>query len=60
MDYIDKSIAPKLQSSDYSNGRFGYKIPDGYILDSIINNEIIIRQNNVKIITNYADDNNEK
>jgi len=59
MDHIDKSIAPKLQSSDYSNGRFGYKIPDGYILDSIINNEIIIRQNNVKIITDYVG-NNEK
>ena len=59
MDYIDKSIAPKLQSSDYSNGRFGYKIPDGYILDSIINNEIIIIQNNVKIITDYVG-NNEK
>lgn len=59
MDYIDESMAPKLQSSDYSNGRFGYKIPDGYILDSIINNEIIIRKNNVKIITDYVG-NNEK
>jgi hypothetical protein len=59
MNYIDESMAPKLQSSDYSNGRFGYKIPDGYILDSIINNEIIIRQNNVKIITDYVG-NNEK
>lgn len=59
MEYIDESMAPKLQSSDYSNGRFGYKIPDGYILDSIINNEIIIRQNNVKIITDYVG-NNEK
>ena len=59
MDYIDESMAPKLQSSDYSNGRFGYKIPDEYILDSIINNEIIIKQNNVKIITDYVG-NNEK
>ena len=39
----DKAKAPNLVGEDYSGKRFGYKIPKGYEVDCIQNNEIIIK-----------------
>ena len=39
----DKAKAPKLTGQDYSEGRFGYKLPDDYEFDCIENNEIILK-----------------
>ena len=39
----DKAKAPNLVGEDYSGKRFGYKIPQGYEIDCIQNNEIIIK-----------------
>lgn len=39
----DKAKAPNLIGEDYSEKRYGYKIPDGYELDCIKNDEIILK-----------------
>jgi hypothetical protein len=39
----DKAKAPDLKGEDYSNKRFGYKIPDGYEFDKVDNNQIILK-----------------
>ena len=43
MEKGDKAMAPNLVGEDYSEKRFGYKIPQGYEFDCIQNNEIIIK-----------------
>lgn len=40
---IYKAKAPVLKGEDYSEKRFGYKIPDNYEFDCIKNNEIILK-----------------
>lgn len=39
----DKAKAPDLKGEDYSNKRFGYKIPDGYEFDRVDDNKIILK-----------------
>ena len=39
----NKAKAPDLKGEDYSNKRFGYKIPDGYEFDTINNGKIILK-----------------
>lgn len=39
----DKAKAPSLEGQDYSGGRCGYKIPDGFEFDKVENGEIILK-----------------
>lgn len=50
----DKAKAPDLKGEDYSGKRFGYKIPDGYELDSVDNGEIILKPIKPKYPTTYV------
>ena len=43
MEEKDKAKAPDLKGEDYSDKRFGYKIPDGYEFDTVCNGEIILK-----------------
>lgn len=38
----DKAKAPNLKGEDYSNKRFGYKIPDGYEFDVVVDGKIFL------------------
>lgn len=51
----DKAKAPDLKGEDYSNKRFGYKIPDGYEFDTINNGKIILKPIKPKYPTTYED-----
>ena len=39
----DKAKAPALEGEDYSEGRCGYKIPEGFEFDKVENGEIILK-----------------
>lgn len=39
----DKAKAPTLEGEDYSEGRCGYKIPEGFEFDKVENDEIILK-----------------
>lgn len=39
----DKAKAPSLEGQDYSEGRCGYKIPDGFEFEKVENDEIILK-----------------
>ena len=39
----DKAKAPKLKGEDYSGKRFGYKIPDGYEFDVVVDGKIFLK-----------------
>lgn len=39
----DKAKAPSLEGQDYSEGRIGYRIPEGFELDKIEDGEIILK-----------------
>ena len=39
----DKAKAPDLKGEDYSNKRFGYKIPDGYEFDVVVDGKIFLK-----------------
>lgn len=39
----DKAKAPSLEGQDYSEGRCGYKIPEGFEFDKVENGEIILK-----------------
>lgn len=39
----DKAKAPALEGQDYSEGRIGYRIPEGFELDKIEDGEIILK-----------------
>ena len=39
----DKAKAPSLEGQDYSGGRCGYKIPEGFEFDKVENGEIILK-----------------
>lgn len=39
----DKAKAPDLKAEDFSNKRFGYKIPDGYEFDVVVDGKIILK-----------------
>ena len=51
----DKAKAPNLVGEDYSGKRFGYKIPKGYEVDCIQNNEIIIKPIKPQYPKSYKD-----
>lgn len=39
----DKAKAPSLEGQDYSEGRCGYKIPEGFEFDKVENDEIVLK-----------------
>ena len=39
----DKAKAPSLEGQDYSEGRCGYKIPEGFEFEKVENGEIILK-----------------
>ena len=51
----DKAKAPNLVGEDYSGKRFGYKIPQGYEVDCIQNNKIIIKPIKPQYPTTYEE-----
>ena len=51
----DKAKAPDLKGEDYSNKRFGYKIPDGYEFDKVENGKIILKPIKPKYPTTYVE-----
>lgn len=53
MEEKDKAKAPDLKGEDYSGKRFGYKIPDGYEFDMILNGEIFLKPIKPKYPDNY-------
>lgn len=51
----DKAKAPDLKGEDYSNKRFGYKIPDGYEFDVVVDGKIILKPIKPKYPTTYEE-----
>lgn len=51
----DKAKAPDMKSEDYSDKRFGYKIPDGYEFDVVVDGKIILKPIKPKYPTTYED-----
>lgn len=51
----DKAKAPDLKGEDYSNKRFGYKIPDGYEFDVVVDGKIFIKPIKSKYPTSYEE-----
>ena len=51
----DKAKAPNLKGEDYSGKRFGYKIPDGYEFDVVVDGKIILKPIKPKYPTTYND-----
>ena len=51
----DKALAPDLKGEDYYGRRFGYKIPNGYEFDAIINNEIILKPKQLQYPKTYEE-----
>lgn len=51
----DKAKAPDLKGEDFSNRRFGYKIPDGYEFNKVENGKIILKPIKPKYPTTYAE-----
>ena len=43
MEEKDKAKAPDIKGEDYSGKRFGYKIPDGYEFDVVVDGKIILK-----------------
>ena len=55
MEEKDKAKAPNLKGEDYSGKRFGYKIPDGYEFDVVVDGKIILKPIKPKYPTTYED-----
>ena len=53
MEEKDKAKAPNLKGEDYSGKRFGYKIPDGYEFDVVVDGKIILKPIKPKYPTTY-------
>jgi hypothetical protein len=51
----DKAKAPKLKGEDYSGKRFGYKIPDGYEFDVVVDGKIFLKPIKPKYPTTYEE-----
>ena len=51
----DKAKAPDMKGEDYSGKRFGYKIPDGYEFDVVVDGKIILKPIKPKYPTTYKD-----
>ena len=55
MEEKDKAKAPNLKGEDYSGKRFGYKIPDGYEFDVVVDGKIFLKPIKPKYPTTYED-----
>ena len=55
MEEKDKAKAPNLKGEYYSGKRFGYKIPDGYEFDVVVDGKIILKPIKPKYPTTYED-----
>jgi hypothetical protein len=53
MEEKDKAKAPDIKGEDYSGKRFGYKIPDGYEFDVVVDGKIILKPIKPKYPTTY-------
>ena len=51
----DKAKAPDMKGEDYSGKRFGYKIPDGFEFDVVVDGKIILKPIKPKYPTTYED-----
>lgn len=51
----DKAKAPDIKGEDYSGKRFGYKIPDGYEFDVVVDGKIFIKPIKSKYPTSYEE-----
>ena len=51
----DKAKAPDMKGEDYSGKRFGYKIPDGYEFDVVVDGKIILKPIKPKYPTTYKE-----
>lgn len=49
----DKAKAPSLEGQDYSEGRCGYKIPEGFEFDKVENGEIILKPKKKELPKTY-------
>ena len=55
MEEKDKAKAPDIKGEDYSGKRFGYKIPDGYEFDVVVDGKIFLKPIKPKYPTTYED-----
>ena len=55
MEEKDKAKAPDIKGEDYSGKRFGYKIPDGYEFDVVVDGKIFIKPIKSKYPTSYEE-----
>lgn len=55
MTQNDKAKAPNLKGEDYSGKRFGYKIPDGYEFDVVVDGKIFLKPIKPKYPTTYEE-----
>ena len=51
----DKAKAPDIKSEDYSGKRFGYKIPDGYEFDVVVDGKIFLKPIKPKYPNTYEE-----
>lgn len=51
----DKAKAPDIKGEDYSGKRFGYKIPDGYEFDVVVDGKIFIKPIKSKYPASYEE-----
>ena len=51
----DKAKAPVLEGQDYSEGRCGYKIPEGFEFDKVENGEIILKPKKKEFPKTYGE-----
>lgn len=51
----DKAKAPSLEGRDYSEGRCGYKIPEGFEFDKVENGEIILKSKKKELPKTYEE-----
>lgn len=51
----DKAKAPALEGQDYSEGRCGYKIPDGFEFEYVENDEIILKPKKKSLPKTYKE-----
>lgn len=55
MEEKDKAKAPDIKGEDYSGKRFGYKIPDGYEFDVVVDDKIFLKPIKPKYPDNYEE-----
>ena len=51
----DKAKAPDMKGEDYSGKRFGYKIPDGFEFDVVVDGKIILKPIKPKYPSTYEE-----